>query len=124
MESGKTRQVIGQHAERLAENHLQKNGLRLLLRNYRCRSGEIDLIMADRDTLVFVEVRYRKDQNFGGALASVDRRKQQRLLLAAQHYLQQSNSVSRPCRFDVVAITPGGDGQNKLQWITNAIESG
>ncbi len=125
MESGKTtRQAIGQHAEQLAEQYLTQRGLRLLERNYRCRGGEIDLIMTDEsEALVFVEVRYRKHQAFGGAAASVDQRKQQRLLLAANHYLQRSRAMERRCRFDVVAISPARDGQNQVQWISNAIES-
>lgn len=123
MESGKTRQAIGKHAEQLAETYLNKHGLRLLQRNYRCRGGEIDLIMTDNGTLVFVEVRYRKHQMFGGAAASVDRRKQQRLQLAARHYLQQHRAENRVCRFDVIAISPGADGQNAVEWINNAIET-
>ncbi len=122
MEIGKTRQAIGQHAEQLAEHYLLNQGLRLQQRNYRCRGGEIDLIMLEGETLVFVEVRYRKHQGFGGAAASVDRRKQQRLRLAAQHYLQR-HPANRACRFDVIAISPTAGGQNNVQWITNAIES-
>lgn len=124
MENGKTRQAIGRHAEQLAERYLQSQGLQLQQRNYRCRGGEIDLVMNEGETLVFVEVRYRKHQGFGGAAASVDYRKQQRLLLAAQHYLQKHRAENRPCRFDVVAVTPGNDGQNAIEWITNAIEAG
>ncbi len=124
MESGKTRQAIGRHAEQLAEHYLQQHGLLTRQRNYRCRGGEIDLIMSDGETLVFIEVRYRKHQGFGGAAASVDRHKQQRLLLAAQHYLQKQHAANQPCRFDVVAITPGNNGQNAIEWITNAIEAG
>jgi putative endonuclease len=123
MESGKTRQAIGKYAEQLAETYLNQRGLKLLQRNYLCRGGEIDLIMTDNGTLVFVEVRYRKHQMFGGAAASVDQRKQQRLLLAARHYLQQHQAGNRPCRFDVVAISPGADGQNAVEWISNAIET-
>ncbi len=123
MASGKTRQAIGKHAEQLAETYLNQHGLMLLQRNYRCRGGEIDLIMTENGTLVFVEVRYRKHQMFGGAAASVDQRKQQRLLLAARHYLQHSRAENKPCRFDVVAISPGTDGQNAVEWISNAIET-
>jgi putative endonuclease len=123
MESGKTRQAIGKYAEQLAETYLIQRGLKLLQRNYLCRGGEIDLIMTDNGTLVFVEVRYRKHQMFGGAAASIDRRKQQRLLLAARHYLQQNQAGNRVCRFDVVAISPGTDGQNAVEWISNAIET-
>lgn len=120
--TGNTRIETGRHAEQLAEHHLGRHGLRLLARNYRCRGGEIDLIMADGDSLVFVEVRYRKHQRFGGAAASVDWRKQQRLIHAAQYYLQQTHSSSRPCRFDVVAISPGQNAGPAIEWLTNAFE--
>lgn len=122
MRIGKRRIEIGRKAEQHAERYLSQNGLQLLERNYRCRGGEIDLVMSEGQTLVFIEVRYRSHQSFGGAAASVDRHKQQRLLLAAQHYLQQQRSADRPCRFDVVAIDPGKDGTPSLQWIKNAIE--
>ncbi len=124
MENGKTRQAIGRHAEQLAEQYLQQRGMKLLQRNYRCRSGEIDLIMNDAESLVFVEVRYRTHQGFGGAVASVDRHKQQRLLRAAQHYLQRQNTSNKPCRFDVIAVSPNTDGKYTVEWISNAIESG
>ncbi|HEY9147442.1 MAG TPA: YraN family protein [Gammaproteobacteria bacterium] len=120
--TGNCRTETGRHAEQLAERYLGGKGLRLLARNYRCRGGEIDLIMSDGDSLVFVEVRYRKHQHFGGAAASVDRRKQQRLILAAQYYLQQTRSSSLPCRFDVVAISPGGHDGPRIEWLTNAFE--
>lgn len=124
MENGKTRTEIGRHSEQYAEHYLKQQGLRLLERNYRCRGGEIDLVMQDNRTLVFVEVRYRKHLSFGGAAASVDWRKQQRLVHAAEHYLQRQRTGDRPCRFDVIAITPGDDGTPQLQWIQNAIEQG
>ncbi len=122
MRIGKRRIEIGRQAEHHAERYLSQNGLRLLERNYRCRGGEIDLVMSEGQTLVFIEVRYRTHQSFGGAAASVDRRKQQRLIQAAQHYLQRQRSMDEPCRFDVVAIAPGKDGNPSLQWIKNAIE--
>lgn len=122
MESGKTRTETGREAEQLAENYLAKNGLRLVERNYRCRGGEIDLVMDDKTTLIFIEVRYRKHQSFGGAAASVDWRKQQRLIHAAQHYLQCRQLTNRPCRFDVIAVSPGNNGKPVMQWIKNAIE--
>jgi len=126
MDHGKTRAAIGQYAEQLAAEYLNRQGLQLLERNYRCRGGEIDLVMRDSGNrgkmLVFVEVRYRTSDLYGGAVASVDRRKQQRLLHAAQHYLQQRRIVDQACRFDVVAISPSSNGMNEFQWITNAIE--
>lgn len=108
-------QTSGKDAENLAARHLQRQGLRLLTRNHRCRGGEIDLVMRDQDTLVFVEVRLRRNPRFGGALASVDRRKQQRLVLAAQHYLQ-TTAWSGPCRFDVLGI----DSQDRCTWVRDA----
>lgn len=102
--------------EEAAARYLQAAGLKLVARNYRSRRGEIDLIARDGGTLVFVEVRYRRSSRFGSAGASVDARKQQKLLATAHSYLQQKK-LDCPCRFDVVAIE--GDAQN-IQWIKNA----
>lgn len=106
----------GDAAEETAKKYLQSSGLRLLDRNYRCRMGEIDLIMQDGDSLVFVEVRFRNKSNFGTAQASIDYHKQRKLILTAQHYLQTHRSDSA-CRFDVIAIN--GD-KNRIEWIKNA----
>lgn len=116
----------GQRAEAGACDYLQRQGLRLVERNYRCVRGEIDLIMRDQETLVFVEVRYRAGQRFGGAAASVDARKQARLVAAALHYLQQHPAAGRrPCRFDVMASVPGeGDVAVEYEWIRSAFEAG
>lgn len=117
------RAALGQAAENLACAYLQRSGLTLLQRNYRCRRGELDLVMRQGDTTVFVEVRYRSPSAFADGIASVDRHKQGRLLAAAEHYLQQNpDAARRPCRFDVVAITPER-GENRVEWITNAIEN-
>ncbi|MBB1089665.1 YraN family protein [Rhodopseudomonas palustris] len=94
---------------------LEQRGLELIMRNYRCRAGELDLIMRDGDTLVFIEVRYRANHSFGGATASVTLRKQQRLIAAAQRYLQQYPSDD-PCRFDVIAI----NGNGQCTWLRSA----
>ncbi len=110
-------QQQGTEAEINAQDHLMQQGLQVIKRNHRCRGGEIDLVMRDADTLVFVEVRLRRNKNFGGALASVDRRKQSRLTIAAQHYLQ-NNTWNGPCRFDVVGI----DASGNPQWIKNAFD--
>lgn len=120
--NGKSRIEQGQLAEQQASEYLNCQGLKLVQRNYRCRSGEIDLIMQSDNTLVFVEVRFRSDSSFGGAAASVDRHKQQKLLVAAQHYLQKHRAFNRPCRFDVVAVLPGKHGELKFEWIKNAFE--
>lgn len=118
----KSRIEQGREAEQLAAEFLQRQGLRPVARNYRCRSGEIDLIMQDREGLVFVEVRFRRHTRFGGAAASVDRNKQLKLLRAAQHYLLRQDAFNRPCRFDVVAVMPGRDGAPEFEWIKNAFE--
>ena len=111
----------GQAGEQLACQHLQHQGLSLLAQNWSCRCGELDLVMLDGDTVVFVEVRYRKHAAWGGALESVDARKRQRLILAAELFLQrESRSGKQPCRFDVVAIGPGDTG---LNWLRNAFET-
>jgi putative endonuclease len=109
------RQRRGALNEAQAERMLVAQGLRLIERNYRCRGGEIDLIMRDGDHMVFVEVRYRANRDFGGALGSVDAAKQQRLVRAAQHYLLRSGWQG-PCRFDVV----GFDGTRQPQWVRDA----
>jgi len=112
----------GAQAEQSACDYLCRQGLKLHLRNYRCRSGEIDLIMRDGETLVFVEVRYRSSNRFGGAAASVDATKQQKLIRAAQTFLVEQRLNQTPCRFDVVTVTPH-DGVMRVDWIPNAIEA-
>lgn len=103
----------GREAEAAAAHFLEKQGLRVVDRNYRVRGGEIDLICRDGDTLVFVEVRARKNSDFGGAAASITPAKQHRLILAARHYL--GNRPPPRCRFDCVLF----DGQRQ-EWIKNA----
>lgn len=105
----------GEDFERQACVYLTDRGLRLRERNYRCRNGEIDLIMLDGQTLVFVEVRYRNNARFGGAAASVDAGKRRRLTAAALHYLQR-HAHDAPARFDVVAMGPG----ERIEWIRDA----
>jgi len=122
METGRTKKETGKQAERYAERYLKRQGLKLVERNFHCRGGEIDLIMQDGKGLVFVEVRFRKTQHYGGALASVDWHKQQRLLRAAQYYLQRLAPKEPPCRFDVVAVAPGSGNELSVDWIKNAIE--
>lgn len=102
---------------------LVRRGLTLLARNYRCRRGEIDLVMRDADTLVFVEVRRRSSRAFGGALDSVDARKRARLVAAAEHFLMTRRiGDDRPCRFDVVAID-GRPPHTAIEWLRDAFET-
>lgn len=98
--------VTGQQTEALAEQFLLQQGLTLITRNYRCKAGEIDLIMQDRQHLVFVEVRFRTRHRYGSASESVTYHKQQKLVRAAETYLLSHFAGRQPpaCRFDVVAI--------------------
>jgi putative endonuclease len=109
----------GQEAETRAAQFLQNQGLQLIERNFRCKLGEIDLIMKDQSTLVFVEVRLRSNRFFTQAAESVNWHKQRKLIKAAQFYLQQHKVVdSVPCRFDVIAIE--NNLINPSNWIKNA----
>jgi putative endonuclease len=114
------RKDAGDRGEAQALEHLTKAGLTLVQRNYRCTGGEIDLIMLDQQTLVFIEVRFRQNQLFGGALASITSTKQQRIHLAAQRFLQTHREYRcLKARFDAVSLE--GDAQvPKLSWIKNA----
>lgn len=107
----------GAAAEQAAADYLAQQGLLPVTRNFRCRLGEIDLIMRDGKTLVFVEVRARASGEFGGAAASIDSRKQHKLIAAAQMYLTQV-SPTPPCRFDAVLIENGA-----LRWVQNAFQT-
>ncbi len=109
----------GAWAEDLACRHLLDQGLRLVSRNYRCRHGEIDLVMLDATTIAFVEVRLRSRTDFGSGAESVDARKQARLLSSAEHYLQRHATLLADCRFDVVSIRRSGNSY-QLEWIRNA----
>ncbi|MEK6591833.1 MAG: YraN family protein [Pseudomonadota bacterium] len=106
----------GAAAEELAAAFLQRRGLEITARNYRCRFGEIDLVALDGKTLVFVEVRQRKSEDFGGAAASITHDKRARLLRTARHYLARIRG-EQPCRFDAVLIR-GEPPQ--IEWIQNA----
>lgn len=115
-------QKIGQRAEDEALSYLEKRGLRLITRNFRCKMGEIDLIMHDKDAIVFTEVRYRKNDAFGGSIASVTPTKQRKLQLTAQLYLQIHHLSNQPCRFDVVTLT-SQPAHPTIQWFKNAFEA-
>jgi putative endonuclease len=105
----------GESAEEQAHRFLINKGLKPVFRNYRCKQGELDLIMTDQQTLVIIEVRYRKSDQYGSALESVTRTKQSRIIAATHSYLS-SQKTDRPIRFDVVAIS----GNGKIEWIQNA----
>ena len=111
--------AAGAGAEDIACTHLENSGLSLVERNYRCPAGEIDLIMRDREDLVFVEVRYRRRDAYGSAAESISSTKRARIVTTAAHYLQRQ-PVEPPCRFDVVAI--GGEAPHCIEWIRDAFQ--
>jgi putative endonuclease len=118
--TGKSARNIGAREEAAALSFLEREGLKLITRNYRCPPGEIDLIMRDGESLVFIEVRYRKHDRFGSASETITSAKQGRIISAANHYLQskQKGMGDVPCRLDVVAVSAGE--RKKIEWIKNA----
>ena len=118
----KNRRAAGLKWERHAQGYLQSQGLKTLQCNYQCRMGEIDLIMMDGETLVFVEVRYRRRFDFGTGAETVTLTKQRRIIRTAEYYLQKSATRdSVICRFDVVSIT--GEGTSaQTDWIKGAFQ--
>lgn len=122
MRSSTNTSKLGQQHEDLALTFLLKKGLTLVERNYRSRFGEIDLIMQDqKKCIVFIEVRFRSSQRFGGAAASVDYKKQSKLIKCAQQFIA-NDTVDQAMRFDVIAISPTKDNSYAIQWITNAFD--
>ncbi len=115
--------AAGDGFEQRACDELERAGLKLLTRNYTTRHGELDLVMRDGDTVVFVEVRYRKSASHGDAAASVTPAKQARLILAAQHWLASNpRHAQRACRFDVVSYDGPADAIQR-QWLRGAFEA-
>lgn len=109
---------LGQHFELKAQKFLENKGLVLLENNYSCRWGEIDLIMRDKNYLVFVEVRARKSATYGDAASSITRSKQQKIIKTAQYYLMTNQLHDKyPVRFDVISVQ---SSQSAIEWIPNA----
>lgn len=112
---------VGGAVEQLVCKYLQEQGLQPLERNYRCRHGEIDLVMLDHDCLVFVEVRFRSSGAFSDAAATVDRRKQRKLIKTAEMYLAtHSGCTRRTARFDVIGVDGRAHGTPSIEWIRDA----
>ena len=113
--------TVGFAAEELAYQYLQARGLRPVERNYRCRHGEIDLIMLDEKCLVFVEVRFRSAGAFSSAAVTVDRRKQSKLVRTADMFLATRPGMSsHTARFDVVGVDGCAKGRHTVEWIRDA----
>jgi putative endonuclease len=119
--TGGSTRTIGNLAEDLAARFLQQNGLKILIRNFLCRGGEIDLICQDGKTLVFTEVRLRRNTAFGGAAASITLAKQRRIILAAQHYLTANAKNDADCRFDCLLLD--GNAEQHIEWIRDAFSA-
>lgn len=115
------RNTLGEKAENRALARLRKAGLRLIKRNFRTRHGEIDLVMQDGNCLVFVEVRYRSRTTFAPAAISVDRRKQNKLIRAAEAFIVWHMRWQHcPTRFDVVAMNRTPNGELNVEWLQDA----
>ena len=113
----------GAQIEAAARDHLLAAGLRALAANAQARHGEIDLVMRDGDTVVFVEVRYRRSAAFGGGFASVDAGQRRRLVLAARQFLATHRDLrDAPCRFDVIDAS-GDPAAPRLQWLRDAFRA-
>jgi putative endonuclease len=107
--------IRGENAEQQAYNFLVDKGLKPVSRNFRCKQGELDLIMTDQQTLVIIEVRFRKSDKYGSATESITRTKQSRIIAATHVYLS-TRKTDNPIRFDVIAIS----GNGNINWIQNA----
>ena len=118
-----TTRDAGAHYESAALAHLTRAGLALVARNYHCRFGEIDLVMRERDVVVFVEVRYRRSRGYGGGVDSVDASKRAKLVRAATAFLADHPRLAdATCRFDVLAIGGTPDAP-AFDWRRNAFEA-
>ena len=116
------RKRTGELGEKAAAEHLIKQGYVILQTNYRCSSGEIDIVAREEDSLAFVEVRTKRSQNFGTPEESITPTKQAKLVELADIYLQEHGNPDQPWRIDVVAVEIGpGDGISRIELIRNAV---
>jgi len=113
---------FGQSSERLAEQFLVSKGYRIVERNLRTSLGELDLVAEDGNVLVFVEVKARMTEAFGGALLAVDHRKQHKLIQLASQYLAQRHLSDKACRFDVVLVQGASGLKGQIEHLENAFE--
>jgi putative endonuclease len=122
--SSDSRLQRGAASEGLAAEYLRDQGLVVLARNLRCRAGELDLVCLDADVLAIVEVRQRRQIDFGGALASVTWRKQRKIIRTAQYFLQRQADWRRHVmRFDVLALEGLPDGAHRIVWVKDAFRA-
>lgn len=116
------RRLFGQEGETAAARYLQRKGYRILAKNLRSSLGELDLVAEDGAVLVFVEVKARQTDRFGGAIHAVHERKQKKLIQLASQYLARHHWMGRPCRFDVVLLQGAGNADEQIEHIENAFE--
>ncbi|TAL11647.1 MAG: YraN family protein [Nitrospirae bacterium] len=117
------RTVLGSEGERAAAAFLEARGYRIRERNYRTRLGELDLVAEEGDTLVFVEVKVRRNDRFGGPAAAITAAKQARIARLAQQYVVSRRLGGRPCRFDVVLIWGADPGTRRIELLPGAFEA-
>ena len=118
---GDPRHRRGQAAEALAADYVRAHGLGIIVRNFRCRAGELDLVCTAGDLLVVIEVRQRTGKRFGGAAASVGATKQRRIRRATAYFLLRERQWCRHrLRFDVIAVSGGTDAAPVIDWIRDA----
>lgn len=120
--SGRVSGLRGKLAEQAAAKYLRQQGCKIIEQNFRCRLGEIDIIIRDGRFLAFVEVRCRQHKGFGSAAESVTHQKQQRLLATARFYLAGHPGQELPCRMDVIEATPVDDHHWQFNWLKNAFQ--
>ena len=116
------RKLFGQAGESAAEEYLRRKGYRIVARNLRSPVGELDLVAEDGRVLVFVEVKARRTDAFGGAIQAVHQRKQQKLIQLAAQYLARHHVKDRLCRFDVVLLQGTDAAVPQIEHIQNAFE--
>ncbi|NOT22605.1 MAG: YraN family protein [Nitrospiraceae bacterium] len=116
------RRIFGQEGESAAEQYLQRKGYRILARNLRSSVGELDLVAEEGQVLVFVEVKARRTDAFGGAIYAVHQRKQEKLIQLAAQYLARHHINDRLCRFDVVLLQGDETAPTQVEHIQNAFE--
>lgn len=117
------RKQLGAYGEQLAEDHLKRNGLKIIERNYRAPGGEIDLIARDGRELVFIEVKTRTTDRFGTGAEAVTGNKQRRIANAAQVYLLDKRLHNTSVRFDVVAVDVSDGAADPIRWLRNAFDA-
>lgn len=119
-ESDDPRHQLGREGERLAERFLQQHGLKTIARHFNTPVGELDLVMRDGDTLVFAEVKTRRDRKYADPQDAVGRIKQQRMTRAAQWLVHRKRWDDRPCRFDIVTVILAPQGEPEIEHIPDA----